>query len=132
MMNHRKTNPYLEQRTRERERITNSPTLAEKYRNLKSLQIVLEYFDRQRTAAAGELRYRANVQHAKSIVHFACPNSSCKGGGFDLSDVIAAAITKKRKSAEGDLCCAGTLTFASKKEAQCQHLVRYRFTFGYA
>jgi hypothetical protein len=128
----RKSNPYLEQRLRERERITAAPSLAEKYPKLKSLSVVIGYFDQQRMSHAGELRYRANVQHAKSIMAFACPNSNCKGGGFDLTEVLGKAITGKRKSVQGELRCPGTRSVISNRETTCQHFLHYKLSLGYA
>ena len=128
----RKSNPYLEQRLRERERITSAPSLAEKYPKLKSLSVVIGYFDQQRVSHAGELRYRANVQHAKAIMSFACPNSNCRGGGFDLTEVLGKAITEKRKSVQGEIRCTGMRSSLPKHEVNCQHLLHYKLNLAYA
>ncbi|HYG22031.1 MAG TPA: hypothetical protein VEH04_04550 [Verrucomicrobiae bacterium] len=128
----RKANPRLEQRLREMDRINSAQTLIERFPQLKSLNVVLGYFDEQRMSHAGELRYRANVQHAKCVLTFSCPNTSCTGGGFDLSEVLVAAVAKKSKTAQGELRCQGTRTTANKFESPCKHLLHYKLSLAYS
>lgn len=127
----RKVNLALEERLREHERINNAPTLVQQFPKLKSLSAVLGYFDTGRNTPAGELRYRANVQHARAILTFNCPNATCRGGGFDLSSVLATAVTQKRRSAQGEMQCQGTRTIA-KLQKPCQHVLQYKLTLAYA
>jgi len=125
-------NPVQEQRQRDRERLLQSPTLATQYPNLKSLSVVLGYFDEMRMSHAGQLRYRANVEHAKVILEFSCPSTTCLGGGFDLSEVLLNAVTSTRKSAQGQLRCAGMRNVASNGQSNCQHMLNYKLSLGYA
>jgi hypothetical protein len=131
MKHPQKSNPYLEQRLRERERLANSLSLEQKYPQLKSLSVVLGYFDQHRMTHAGELRFRANVKHAKSILAFSCPNANCLGGGFDLSDVLLEAVSARRAIAQGELRCHGMRSLASKQTTACQHLLHYKLNLSY-
>ena len=92
MMHPRRVSPRKEYRRREFERMNNSASLAEKFPQLKSLELKLVYFDADGLTKTGEMRYRANVRHAKSVFSFACPNGECVGGDFDLSGVVAQAV----------------------------------------
>jgi hypothetical protein len=131
MMPPRKANPRAEYRLREIERVNKSASLAEKFPKLKSLKVDLVYFDPDGLNKTGELRYKVNVRHAKSVFSFVCQSGECLAGDFDLSDAVAAAVTGKRKIAEGEIRCPGTRTQPKDVKRPCANLLRYKLTLGY-
>ena len=131
MMHPRKTNPRAEYRLRELQRVNSSASLAEKFPRLKSLRLDLTYFEPDGLNKTGELRYKLNVQHARSILSVACQNGECLAGDFDLSDALTAAVARRRKSAEGEIRCQGTRTKPKGSQMPCHNLLRYKLTLGY-
>lgn len=127
----RKTNPRAEYRLRELQRVNSSVSLAEKFPRLKSMRLDLAYFEPDGLNKTGELKYKLNVQHAKSILSVACQNGECLAGDFDLSDAIAEAVTRRRKLAEGEIRCQGTRTKPKGSPTPCHNLLRYKLTLGY-
>ena len=127
----RQPNPRAEYRRRQVERANNSVSLAEKFPKLDSLTVNLFYFAPDGLTKTGEMRYKVNVRHAKSVFSFVCPNTECIGGDFDLSGVMARAVTGRRKIVEGEIRCEGFRTRAKEDKAPCQNLLRYKLTLGY-
>ena len=110
-------------------RINGSKTLAEEFPWLKSLNVHLLYF--VGAAKTGELRYKVNVQHAKSIFSFACPRYDCHEGGFELGAAVAAAANGRRKMTEGEIRCEGWFGKHGHEKASCKTLMRYTLRLGY-
>src|ERR1043165_5324403 len=95
---------YLQE---ERERIKVSPTLAEKFQDLKSLSLVLNYFGPGGISRHSEIKYTVNLGFAKSVFCFDCPSGQCIGGMFDLSTELARAVADHREAVNGELLCQG-------------------------
>src|SRR5690242_19158120 len=132
MITPRKTNPRAEYRLREIQRINSSASLAEKFPKLKSLKVELAYFDPDGLNKTGEVRYKVNVQHAKSVFSFVCQSAECLAGDFDLSDAVAQAVAKRRKAVEGEIRCHGTRLKPWEGESPCHNLLCYKLMLGYA
>lgn len=131
MMPPRRANPRAEYRLREIQRINGSVSLAEKFPKLKSLKVHLSYFEPDGLTRTGEVRYTVNVGHAKSIFSFVCQNAECLAGDFDLSDVVAEAVAKRRKNLEGEIRCPGSRVRPKSGTVPCRNLLRYKLTLGY-
>jgi len=131
MISPRKANPRAEYRLREVQRVNRSVSLAEKFPKLKALTVDLAYFDIDGHTKTGELRYKVNVHHAKSVFSFVCPSAECMGGDFDLSGAVAHAVAGRRKMAEGEIRCQGIRIRSREDKAPCQNLLRYKLTLGY-
>ena len=131
MMPPRKTNPRAEYRLREIQRVNGSVSLAEKFPKLKSLKVDLTYFEPDGLTRTGEVRYKVNVQHAKSVFSFVCQNPECLAGDFDLSDAVAEAVAKRRKNVEGEIRCQGNRVRPKTGTTPCRNLLRYKLTLGY-
>jgi hypothetical protein len=131
MMPPRKANPRAEYRLSETQRVNSSVSLAEKFPKLKSLKVDLLYFDANGLTKTGELRYKVNVQHAKSVFSFVCQSGECLAGDFDLSDAVTEAVAGRRKIAEGEIRCEGTRAKAKEGKRPCHNLLRYKLTLGY-
>jgi hypothetical protein len=105
--------------------------MAEKFPRLKGLKVVLEYFDPAGTTKNGELKCKLNVEHARSVLWFACPGVECSEGDFDLSEALAKAVAGRRKAATGELRCQGTRKRGDREVVACQTLLRYRLNLAY-
>lgn len=95
------------------------------------MQVDLTYFEPDGLMKTGEVRYKVNVKHAKSVFSFVCQNPECLAGDFDLSSVVAGAVTKRRKNVEGEIRCPGTRVRPKTGPAPCGNLLRYKLTLGY-
>jgi hypothetical protein len=127
----RKTNPRAEYRLRETQRVNESISLAHKFPKLKSLKVDLTYFEPDGLTRTGEMRYKVNVEHAKSVFSFVCQSGECLAGDFDLSDAVAEAVAKRRKAVEGELRCQGTRVRPKEDKRPCRNMLRYKLTLGY-
>ena len=124
-------NPRQEYRLKQRERIEASPSMLQKFPALKALKVLLEYFDAEGTTKNGELKCKLNVEHAKSVLWFACPGVECTAGDFDLSEALANAVAGRRKVVTGELRCQGTRKRGDREVVACQTLLRYRLNLAY-
>ena len=124
-------NPRAEYRRHQIQRANDSVSLGEKFPRLKTLTVDLAYFDIDGFTKTGELRYKVNVNHARSVFSFVCPCSECIGGDFDLSAAVAEAVSERKKSAEGEIKCQGWRTKPKQEKVPCQNLMRYKLSLGY-
>src|SRR5262249_39577466 len=131
MMQSRKMNPRAEYRLRQIQRASDSVSLAEKFPNLKSLTVDLAYFEADGLTRNGALRYKVNLQHAKSVFSFVCPSRECFGGDFDLSEAVAGAVSRRKKIVEGERQCHGNQTRPNQAPVPCHYLLRYKLTLAY-
>jgi hypothetical protein len=131
MMPSRRTNPRVEYRLRQTQRVQESVSLAEKFPRLKGLTVNLAYFDSEGHNKNSEMKYKVNVHHAKSMFCFVCQSGECVGGDFDLSDVLADAVAGKQKQAIGELRCRGYRKMINLDRIPCHTLLRYKLTLHY-
>ena len=108
------------------ERVEKSASLAVTYPRLKALKMDLLYFDRECGSKGQGIVYRANLETAKSILHFNCPSSLCQGGGFDLSKVLQSAVTGLRKSIDGVRHCQGSRDEETGKATPCKSVLHFK------
>jgi hypothetical protein len=128
----RRPNPKAEYRLQQIQRVNDSASLANKFPKLKSLVVDLEYFESDGLTRNGGLRYKVNVQHAKSLFCFTCPSGECIGGDFDLSEAVADAVAGKRKLVEGQIQCQGSHRRPKQQELiPCRNLLRYKLSLAY-
>ena len=120
-----------EYRLKQRARIEASPPMAKMFPALKALKATLGYFDAAGTTKNGELKCKLNVEHARSVLWFACPGVECMEGDFDLSDALAKAAAGRRKVATGELRCQGTRKRGDQERVPCQKLLRYKLSLSY-
>lgn len=126
-----KRNPRQEYRLKQREQIEASPLMTKEYPQLKTLRVVLEYFDASGVIKNGEMKCKLNVEHAKSALWFACPGAECLGGDFDLSEPLARAVAARKKVVAGEVRCAGTRKRGDREKVPCQTLLRYTLNLKY-
>jgi hypothetical protein len=132
MMPPKKIHPRAEHRQREGQRVQDSPTLAVKYPQLKSLTAEMAYCDHEENARYHTIKYRFNLASAKSVVRFECPNSACVGGDFDLSQELADAVAARRTVLTGELSCQGWRNAATIATERCLNILRYQLSLGFA
>ena len=126
-----KRNPRQEYRLKQRELIEASPSMAKEFPQLKTLKVLLEFFDATGTTKNGEMKCKLNVEHAKSVLWFACPGVECVGGDFELSGALAKAVADKCKVVSGELRCQGTRKRGDRERVPCQTLLRYKLNLNY-
>src|SRR6478735_763625 len=106
-MHRRKTNPRGEYLLQENLRVQASPSLAEKFPQLKSTTVDLSYYTAGGAACSSQVKYTVNIKHAKSIFRVACQNHECVRGDFDLSEALFQAVLARQTSVSGEICCHG-------------------------
>ena len=105
--------------------------MAKKFPGLKSLKVTLEYYDASGTTRQGAMKCKLNVEHAWSVLWFACPAVDCLGGDFDLSEALAHAVAGRRTVATGELQCQGARKRGDRERVLCQTLLRYKLNLSY-
>ena len=110
------------------EQVEKSASLAVTYPRLKALKMNLLYFDREIVSWGQGILYRANLETAKSMLHFNCHSSLCQGGGFDLSDDLRAAVTGLQKSRIGVKHCRGSRDEETGKTVPCKSVLHFKMT----
>jgi hypothetical protein len=120
-----------EHRRKQRERLEAAPSLAKQFPDLKKLVVNLQYYEATGDTKNGEMKCKVNVEHAKTVLVFACPGVDCAGGDFDLTDALAGAVADRRKELSGELHCQGTRKRGPREGVPCQTLLRYKLTLDY-
>ena len=127
----RKLGPRAEYLQQQHQRVKDSASLQERYRELKSLTVEMAYFDEGFTVRRGEMKYTVNLAHAKSLFRFSCPNDECVCGDFDLSSELANAIAARQETASGELICQGWRSRTTIDNVLCRNVLRYKLSIGY-
>jgi hypothetical protein len=125
-------NPRAEHRLAQRLRVDEALRMAEKYPQLKTLKVALEFVNREGMTKTTEMKYSANPEHAKSVLVFGCPSSACWGGDFDLTAKLAEAVTKRRTKLAGEMHCLGSHKDTSGQVVPCRSLLRYTLSLAYS
>ena len=120
-----------EYRNQEDERVKASPSLANKFQKLKSLKVTVGYHSPKGISQNGQLKYDVNLEHAKSVFRFRCPNDECIRGDFDLTEELANAVAQKRTDVSGELSCQGWQNKATVDTVHCQNILRYKLKLSY-
>src|SRR4051812_31991998 len=126
---HKTLGPREEYRQQEGQRISNSISLSEKFQKLKSLMAELEYCEAGSTTRKG-IKYTYNLESAKSVFRFNCPNEECVGGDFDLSEDLAKAIAEHRTTLTGESFCQGWLSKTTIDKIHCHSVLHYKLTLA--
>jgi hypothetical protein len=120
-----------EYRDQEGARVKASPSLADKFRKLKSLIVRLGYYNPKGLAPNSQLNYVVNLENAKSVFRFRCPNEECIRGDFDLTKELASAVAKKRTAVTGEMSCQGWQSKAAIDTVHCHNILRYELKLAY-
>ena len=108
-----------------------SPSLAEKFPHLKSVTVDLAYSETSGGGRSSQIKYTANLEHARSVFRVACQNHECVGGDFDLSQVLAQAVAARETTVSSELCCQGWRSRTTIDTVPCGKFLRFKLTLGY-
>ena len=122
----------VEYRQRQARRVKESVSLADKFRQLKSLTANLDYYSPSDGFAARHLKYVVNLDNAKSVFRFSCPNDECIRGDFDLTETLSKAIARRRTTITGEMFCRGWRSKASIGTDHCPNSLRYKLRLAYS
>lgn len=131
MMHHQRTGPRAEYRLQEGQRIKDSANLVDRFRKLKSLTVDLAFYNPEGITKSTEIKYKVNLDNAKSVFRFNCPNNECVRGDFDLSEVLAKAVAARRTTATGEMICQGWRNKTTIDTLHCHNILRYKLTLEY-
>ena len=131
IMHQRRLGARAEYQHEEGQRVKESPSIASKFRRLKSLLVNLTYYNPDGVSKSSEVKYEVNLANAKSVFRFRCPNSECVGGDFDLSKELADAVDARRTTVTGEVTCQGWLSRATIGTVHCRNILRYKFVLKY-
>jgi hypothetical protein len=120
-----------EYRQLEDQRVKDSASLAKKFQKLKSLKVELSYYNPDGATKSSHIKYSVNLENAKSIFRFSCPNNECVRGDFDLTKKLAAAVAARRKIVAGEMVCQGWRNRTTIKTARCLNILHYKLTLSY-
>jgi|SRR6185437_11941542 hypothetical protein len=120
-----------EARQRAFERRETSASIAVAYPRLKTLTVNLVYFARGIVSWGHGVIYRANLETAKSTLHFHCPSSLCSGGGFDLSKDLSITAAGRRKSIVRAVKCPGFCDLENGKTVPCESKLHFKMILTY-
>jgi hypothetical protein len=127
----RKLSPRAEYLQQERQRVQDSLSLSDRFQELKALTVAIAYFDSEDRARRGEMKYTANLAHAKSVFRVSCPNNECVEGDFDLSIDLANAIAGRHSAVAGELICQGWRNRTTIGRLPCHTILRYTLNLEY-
>jgi hypothetical protein len=130
-MRHNKLGARAEYRKREEQRINDSASLADRFRKLKSLTVQLAFFSSEGVNRSSQIKYKVNLDNAKSAFSFCCPNNECVGGDLDLSNELAKAVAGRRREVTGELTCQGWRNRTTIDTVRCHNILRFRFNLTY-
>ena len=131
-MRFQKPSPRADYRQQESQRTNESASLSEKFRELKSLTVELDYFSPEGVTRNSQIKCTVNPDHAKSVFRFDCANNECVGGDFDLSEALARAVAARQATATGEMCCQGWLNRTTIDRLHCHNILRYKLTLEYS
>ena len=120
-----------EYRDQEGERVKASPSLADKFQKLKSLIVNLGYYSPEGVTQNRKLKYMVNLDGAKSVFRFTCPNDECIRGDFDLTQELASAVANHRTRVTGEVSCQGWQNKAKIDMVHCHNILRYELKLAY-
>jgi len=130
-MRPQKFSPRQDYLRQENQRVQDSVSLVEKFRELKSLTAELAYFKADGATKNGEIKCTFNPDTTKSVVRFDCSNYECIQGGFDLSEALAQAVARRRTSVAGEMCCQGWHSKDTIGVVRCHSILRYKLKLAY-
>ena len=127
-----KRSARAEYREQQRQRVKESASLSDKFPQLKSLTVDLNYFCPDDVLPSRQINYVVNIDNAKSVLRFDCPNDECIRGDFDLTKKLAKAVTEHRNKITGEISCEGWRSKTTIGTVHCPNILRYNFKLAYA
>ena len=121
-----------EYRERQAQRVKESVSLADKFHQLKSLTADLDYYSPSDGFSTRRLKYVVNLDNAKSVFRFSCPNDECIRGDFDLTETLSKAVARRRTTITGEISCRGWRSKAGIGTDRCPNSLRYELRLAYS
>ena len=103
----------------------------QEFKALKSLTARVQFFNARGLPKTGEMKCQYNLETAKSFLRFDCPNPECVGGDFDLTELLAAAVSKRRTTISGELPCKGWRDKSAIGTIHCDSKMHYKIPLAY-
>jgi hypothetical protein len=131
MMYRLREGPRFEYREQESQRVKGSPSLSDKFPQLKSLAVDLGYFNAAGVTKNSQIKFSPNLVNAKSVFRIDCPNNGCIGGDFDLTEPLAKAVAAHRTTVSAEMCCQGWQSKTTINSVHCHNILRYTLNLAY-
>jgi hypothetical protein len=123
--------PRFEYREQESQRVKGSPSLSDKFPQLKALTVNLDYYNSAGVTKNSQIKYSPNLVNAKSVFRIDCPNAGCIGGDFDLTEEIVKAVAEHRTSVTSEMSCQGWQSKTTIDTVHCHNILRYKLSLAY-
>ncbi len=123
--------PRFEYREQESQRVKDSPTLADKFPQLKNLIVNLGYYRAGGASKNSQIKFLPSLAIAKSVFRIDCPNQGCIRGDFDLTKPIANAVAKRHTTVSAEMQCQGWQSKTTIDTVRCHNILRYTLDLKY-
>ncbi len=117
---------------RQGRRVQEARTLSKEFPRLKSLKVNIRYLDSGAPDNSHPLKFAVNIQHAKAVLRFQCPNPECIRGDFDLTGELAKAVKRRCATVTGEMPCPGWLSRNTIGTLRCRNILQYNLQLGYS
>lgn len=126
-----KTGPRWEYKDEQAQRAKASPSMADKYQQLKSLSVDINQRTAEGNPTGSQIKYVANLDNARSVFRMDCRNDECIRGDFDLTKQLAKAVAQHATSVIGEVSCPGWHSKAQINTVKCRNVLHYKLSLSY-
>ena len=130
-MRTKKLTPRFDYRQKESLRASQSPTLAERFEELRALTVDFSYLSPEGVSRNRQIKYTVNIEKARSVFRIECLNHDCVGGDYDLTELLAQAVDQRQTRATGEMCCQGWQDKDSIDKVHCHHKLAFTLALEY-
>src|SRR5262245_11911078 len=129
-MVHKQIDAYKHEREARRRAYMSAPSLKDRFPAVEQLVLELTFVD---ASASSHHSPQTHIfgPGARSYFEVACPFSSCTGGGFDLTALVADLLSHRERVAVGKLVCRGWQDRGRAGEHRCLLELRYRVSASF-
>lgn len=117
---------------RQGRRVKEALTLAQEFPRLKSLTVDVRFLTPDAPDTSHPLKFAVNIQNAKSVLRFQCPNTECIRGDFDLTEELAKAVKRHCATVTGEMPCPGWFSKNTIGTVRCRSVLQYTLQLGYS
>ena len=121
--------PYaidVRERERRQRAYSSVPTVAGQFPGVEELTVEMRFTDPDRKLTPSPHR-RLFVPAMQAFFNFQCPLKDCVDGGFDLTEAVPEALSRKKSRAtSGKLNCQGKRKRATAGETRCMLELDYQ------
>ena len=129
-MVHKQIDAYKHEREARRRAYMSAPSLKDRFPAVEQLVLELTFVD-PRASSRHSPQTHIFGPGARGYFEVACPFSSCTGGGFDLSAVVADLLSHGERAAVGKLVCHGWQDRGRAGEHRCLLELSYRVSASF-